>query len=530
MINISLDESHHIKNGKPLYSTRYKKVMSFHNGIAPVETNTNSFFINLENQRLFDRTFVIAYGFYNELASIKDKSGFFHIDTSGKDLYKERYKWTGNFNEYKCVVRDFENNYYHINNCGKKIYDQNYTYVGDFKYGIAVVMNKSGKSTHITEDGDLLHAVFFDELNIFHKGYAIAKDEDGFFHINKNGKGLYCQRYKKLEDFYNGSALATTFENEKIILYEDGFIENKLTKANINKNKILDDSFSYFKYQILFAILKLNVLKNIDQNKDLNLPVISVKLIFRWLYSQKIIDENNNLTSLGKVLEYELKTLILYWQDLPFKTVAHMVETLKTGSEYFSNIFEKPYFEFLEQSNEHAKLSFEMNRYYNLDYSNLIKYLGLKNEIVCDVGGGNGKLTEEISRQYPNVITIIIDKQVNEKLNNFRRIDFFDSFEINSNVFILSRILHDWNDQKALIILKNVSKNMKLNSTLYIFESIVSKNSDKGLSLSFHLLNFVGGYERTLNEFKDLLTLVNLKILEVYEEDSLVSIMKVIKL
>ena len=230
MIIISLDETHHIKEGKPLYETRYSRVMSFHNGIAPVEFDNKAFFIDLHNKKPFDRVFLKAYGFYEQLSAVKDIDGWFHIDINGNDIYQERYSWVGNFGEDKCVVKDFNNNYFHIYSNGKKVYTQHYKYTGDFKYGIAVCINKDGKSTHIDNKGKILHGKYFDELNIFHKGYAIAKDSKGYVHINKKGNELYSKRYKKIEDFYNGYALATTFENNKIVLNEDELVELQITK------------------------------------------------------------------------------------------------------------------------------------------------------------------------------------------------------------------------------------------------------------------------------------------------------------
>ena len=274
-------------------------------------------------------------------------------------------------------------------------------------------------------------------------------------------------------------------------------------------------------------LLKLNVLKDIQENRKIELPSISIRLIFRWLYVEKIIDEKKDLTELGKILENELKPLILYWQDLPFKSSAKMVDTLKNGNESFSKIFDKPYFDFLEENPPYRKLSKEMSRYYTVDYSTLIRHLDLSDEIVCDIGGGSGELIKIIKSAYPNINTIIADKFVNSEKDI--KIDFFKSFKIQSNVFLLSRVLHDWSDAKALIILENIAKNMNHSSTLYLFETIVPLNVkvDKGITLSFHLLNFVGGYERTFNDFKILLDSVNLKIDDIYEEENLISLIKV---
>ena len=532
MIIISFDETYHIQNGKPLYDSRYKRVMSFHDGIAPVEQDEEAFFINIKNEKLFDRIFEKAYGFYEGLSAVKDKDGWFHINMNGKDVYNKRYSWVGNFNENRCVVKDFQNNYFHIDSKGKRVYSQNYKYTGDFKYGIAVVISDNGKSTHIDSDGKLLHGKYFDELNIFHKGYAVAKDKSGYFHINKKGEELYSARYKKLEDFYNGFALATSFEGNKVIINEDELLETEITEPSVDKDKILNEVFGYFKYQILFAILKLDILDKIRYKKTISLPEVSLRLIYRWLYMEKIIDNNRELTQLGEVIEDELKSIILYWQDLPYKASAHMVDTLKYGNESFSKIFKKPYFDFLEENSEYLQLFSEIASFYNFDYLSLIDYLKLNDEVVTDIGGGDGTLIKMIHNKYPQIQPRVLDKFINTNEKNHIQVDFFKNYELKSDVFLLSRVLHDWDDESALKILQNISRNIDSNSILYIFETIVPKNItyDKGVTLSFHLLNFVGGYERTLADFKILLKKVNLKIVDIFDENKLISAIKVCKL
>jgi hypothetical protein len=47
------------------------------------------------------------------------------------------------------------------------------------------------------------------------KTFATAKDNNGWFHIDKQGNEVYKNRYLTIEPFYNGFALVTTFDNEK---------------------------------------------------------------------------------------------------------------------------------------------------------------------------------------------------------------------------------------------------------------------------------------------------------------------------
>lgn len=531
MITISFDETHHILSGVPLYNARYTRVMSFHDNIAPVELNEEAFFINTENEQLFNCTYVKAYGFYEGLAAVCDEEGWFHIKTDGSHLYSQRYTWIGNFQESLCVVRDSANNYFHINREGIRINEENYSYTGDFKYSIAVVVNREGKSTHINSQGKTIHNKYFEELDIFHKGCAVAKDVQGYFHINKNGDELYSDRYQKLEPFYNGVALATDFKNQKIIINEKDITTAILTQEFINKNQILNESFSYFKYQILFSILKLDVLKKLHEKKLINLPNVSKKIIFRWLQVENIIDTDFSLTPKGEILENELKPLLLYWQDLPFKVSAYLVGALEQGGEVFTQMYEQPYFDYLQTNQSLQKLTSSINQYYTTDYTPLIEKLSLSSETVCDIGGGSGALLTCIKQQYKDVITVLADKFEVTTQHNFYEIDFFNKFTLKGDVYILSRILHDWSDDKAIIILKNVVDNMSSNSILYILETIVPESTlvDKGHTLSFHLLSFLGGYERTLEEYRNLLNAVNLKVVEVSSPDSLISIMKVKK-
>ena len=103
-----------------------------------------------------------------------------------------------------------------------EIYSEKYKYAGDYKDGFAVVKLENGLCKHIGKQGNNLNGKLFLDLGIFHKSYATAKDEKGWFHIDKNGNTLYNERYLLIEPFYNGFALVETFENRKLIINEKG--------------------------------------------------------------------------------------------------------------------------------------------------------------------------------------------------------------------------------------------------------------------------------------------------------------------
>ena len=70
--------------------------------------------------------------------------------------------------------------------------------------------------------GNYINDIEFLDLGIFHKNYATAMDKEGWHHINKQGRAIYKERYAVVEPFYNGFALVTQFDGQKIIIDELG--------------------------------------------------------------------------------------------------------------------------------------------------------------------------------------------------------------------------------------------------------------------------------------------------------------------
>ena len=136
--------------------------------------------------------------------------------------YVNTYAWAGNYQENLCPVRDHDNRYFHIILSGERAYPLSFVYAGDFKDGFACVKTNKGVYRHIDCKGAFLHDWEFIALGIFHKNFATAKDKRGWHHIDKAGKEIYQARFASVEPFYNGFALVTLFDDEKIIIDEAG--------------------------------------------------------------------------------------------------------------------------------------------------------------------------------------------------------------------------------------------------------------------------------------------------------------------
>jgi hypothetical protein len=222
-IAVSKDQTHFVVNGKPVFGQRYIEVLKFHApGLAPVLDPFGWHHIDVFGNRLYSENYARAFGFYCNRAAVVAAGASFHINEKGERAYSQSYSWVGNYQENLCPVRDKDGTYFHIDLVGNRVYEANYIYCGDFKDGIACVKCKDGFYKHIDTQGNNLNSSKYLDLGVFHKNFATAKDSDGWHHIDKSGLAIYAERYLAVEPFYNGFALVTRFDNQKLVIDEEG--------------------------------------------------------------------------------------------------------------------------------------------------------------------------------------------------------------------------------------------------------------------------------------------------------------------
>lgn len=221
-IKVAADNTHFLYKGNKIFEKEFLEVLKFHSpGLAPVKDETGSYHIKSDGKELYPERYSRTFGFYCNRAAVIKTGNCFHITDQGLRAYDQSYSWIGNFQENLCPVREGDK-YYHIDLEGLKVYSDSFIYCGDFKDGIACVKTQKGPFRHIKVDGEFLHEKEFSDLGIYHKNYATAKDENGWCHIDKTGNAIYNQRYLTIEPFYNGFALVTHFDMQKVILDETG--------------------------------------------------------------------------------------------------------------------------------------------------------------------------------------------------------------------------------------------------------------------------------------------------------------------
>lgn len=141
-------------------------------------------------------------------------------------------------------------------------------------------------------------------------------------------------------------------------------------------------------------------------------------------------------------------------------------------------------------------------------------------EIIADIGGGRGHLLQAVLEAAPKARGVIFDRaQVVDDVAADPRIEvrsgsFFTDALPTADCYLLSNIIHDWSDQDAVSILSAVRAAGSPSSNLLLFEWVVPEDGVEfeATDVDVFMLGLVGGRERTLAEYADLLGLAGWQV------------------
>jgi len=106
--------------------------------------------------------------------------------------------------------------------------------------------------------------------------------------------------------------------------------------------------------------------------------------------------------------------------------------------------------------------------------------------------------------------------------------DFFVSVPAGGDAYILKRVIHDWDDERAGAILRNCHRAMPEHSRLLVIELVLPPGNDPSLGKLFDLLMLVdlGGRERTEADYRTLLAGAGFELTAVTPTPSLVGVVE----
>lgn len=320
----------------------------------------------------------------------------------------------------------------------------------------------------------------------------------------------------------------------------------------MTREDLMSILYNYRKAQLVHVAAKLDIAELLEIKK-MNIRELASQTktnekvlfrIMRALLSIKIFRQNedgtyeNNEES-GYLKKDHPKSIkldaVMRMDEYNWKPWGELLYSAETGKNAFMRVFNKPLFRYLEENNEARETFHEaMTSYtrYGIDsFLNNYDFSGIKK--VADIGGSSGILIKEILIKYPDIHGVLFDlPEVTDKagifikennLNDRCKIipgDFFKSVPGGCDLYILKKIIHDWDDEKAVLILKNCYKYAPRNSKILLMESVITKGKlNPAIMMNdIHMLvQTDGGRERTEDEYRNLLNKAGFDITKVTE-------------
>jgi hypothetical protein len=140
-------------------------------------------------------------------------------------------------------------------------------------------------------------------------------------------------------------------------------------------------------------------------------------------------------------------------------------------------------------------------------------------ETVVDVGGGNGALLVALLQRRQGLRAIVFDlpavaAEAEEQIRAAGLSDrcdavggsFFESVPAGCDVYLLSSILHGWDDERATEILRVVRRAIPSRGRLLVVDGVVAPPNEPGEKLMDLLMLSLGGRGRTEDEWRTLLS------------------------
>ena len=214
----------------------------------------------------------------------------------------------------------------------------------------------------------------------------------------------------------------------------------------------------------------------------------------------------------------------------------NVMHSLKTGDIAFDNFFGTDIWTYFQQNPEDAAIfnnsMSNMTAAANEAITSRYDFSGF--ETIVDVAGGHGGLITAILKANPKLKGVLFDsEQVIEGARPKLEAagiadrcdavagDFFKSVPAGGDAYIMKWIIHDWDDEKAIAILRNCRHQIPENGKLILVDSVVPETDEPDFSkfIDLNMLVMTGGKERTAKEFEQLLGAAGFKLLRVIPTD-----------
>jgi hypothetical protein len=259
-------------------------------------------------------------------------------------------------------------------------------------------------------------------------------------------------------------------------------------------------------------------------------------------------EQQFSLLPLGAVLKSGTPShsaALLFGGELVMRSLDELPWSVQTGKTGFARSFGSPLFDWLAaHPTEAALFNDTMIGFHGTEPPAVAAAYDFSVfQTIADVGGSTGNLLATILETHPKPNGILFDLPhvvadapaflQQRGLADRIRIEpgsFFDTVPAGADAYVLSHIIHDWNQEQCLTILGHCRRAMNSGGRLLLVEMVLPEGDapHPGKMLDLVMLAVPGGEERTPSQYGTLLDQAGFRMTRVVPTASLVSIVEAV--
>jgi orsellinic acid C2-O-methyltransferase len=260
----------------------------------------------------------------------------------------------------------------------------------------------------------------------------------------------------------------------------------------------------------------------------------SLHRLLRALASLELCTEREDgsfaLTPTGSLLRTDapnsLRSWILWWRKYQWPLWGNLLYSVRTGESARKLVTGIEGFGHVEHDVETAavfnRAMAELTRLVATEVVHAYDFAGMRR--IVDVGGGYGAMLAAVLEAHRGAYGVLFDLPhaidgarsclANAGLTERCEViagSFFDSVPGGGDAYLLKAVIHDWNDERATVVLRNCRRAIPPDGKLLLVERIMPVRVEASslhraiARADLNMLVGLGGRERTEEEFRALL-------------------------